>query len=227
MPTINIDELYRLIDEMQKLGVEPGEQLKSQLQEIENKIINEQILPIVANHIHPILKQIRRDLVLIVDYSPEEGVKVKTSRRRNMTGVISDTSVVVQPQNQEPIRETRSNINPRQSSSGNRRGTTLRVTFDDGSVIYERNAKETIMECIIKIGPQRVANLCNTHPGTILRRNGVHLVSKLRDNRYGHRQHSIGDGWLVFDNTSTADKKKQLKAISDALSLDLRIETIE
>lgn len=227
MPTINIDELYRLIDEMQKLGVEPGEQLKSQLQEIENKIINEQILPIVANHIHPILKQIRRDLVLIVDYSPEEGVKVKTSRRRNMTGVISDTSVVVLPQNQELIREPRRNANPRQRSSSNRRGTTLRVTFEDGTIINERTAKETVIECIRKIGPQRVSNLCISHPGTILRRNGVHLVSKQRSNQYSHRQHNIGDGWLVFDNTSTADKKKQLKAISDGLGLNLIIETIE
>lgn len=227
MATINnIDELYRLIDGLKQIGIEPDGKLEKQLTELEQKIINDKILPIIANNLHPILKQIKRDLVLVVDYSPEEGVKVTLSRRRNMSGAVEDTNFVATPQNIEPAREHRCSTKPRQSSSGNRRGTTLRVTFEDGTIISENTAKQTMMECIKKIGPQRVANLCNTYPGSILKRNYVNLITKERSDRYSHRQHSIGDGWLVFDNTSTEDKRKQLEAISDGLDLNLIVEVI-
>ena len=94
--------------------------------------------------------------------------------------------------------------------------THLRVLFPDGTVICHPKSAITFSDAIDKIGPQKVAQLGigGSQP----------LVSKEKHER---RQHSISDGWLVTTHSSTAEKIRQLKRISDALDLGLIVEDVE
>lgn len=85
---------------------------------------------------------------------------------------------------------------------------------------------ETLKKCILKFGPERVAQLCVQLVDGILQLCGVNLVSKRRDNIYGSRQHEIGNGWLVFTCSNTPSKKRQIEAIANALNIKVRVEVI-
>lgn len=197
------------------------------LQELEEKIIQDKVVPAVKEMIEPVLSQFQRNIVLVVDYSPEEGVQVKMSEKRsssdiklNIETIRPDTTTHKEVPQKVYVAKNSSNDTERKKK------TVLRVTFSDGTVICESIANDTMIECIKKIGIQAVADLCYKHPETTLRRNGVNLVTKLRSEKYPDRQTSIGNGWLVFNCTSTKDKKKQLMAISDSLGLKLKVEVV-
>ena len=223
-----IEELNDILKKLKDLvGYTSNENALKLIQELEEKIIQDKVVPAVKEMIEPVLSQFQRNIVLIVDYSPEEGVKVKMSEKRNSSDMklniatIQPTTTIHKEVPQKAyVAKTISNDTERKSK------TVLRVTFSDGTVICERVANDTMIECIKKIGIQTVADLCYTHPGTELRRNGVNLVTKQRSEKYPDRQTSIGNGWLVFNCTSTKDKKKQLMAISDSLGLKLKVEIV-
>ena len=114
----------------------------------------------------------------------------------------------------------------RPRSSGMKMATVLRVTFPDGTVISDSRAVETLKKCIVKFGPERVAQLCLQPVDSILQLCGVNLVTKRRDNMYGGRQHDIGNGWLVFTCSNTPSKKRQIEAIAKALGIKIRAEIV-
>ena len=60
-----------------------------QVEELEEGIIKEEILPALGNDIAPRLEPIKRDLVLVVEYHPGEPISVALSRRKVGT-VLSD-----------------------------------------------------------------------------------------------------------------------------------------
>lgn len=65
------------------------------------------------------------------------------------------------------------------------------------------------------------------HPADrILQLNKVNIVTKKRDERYGHRQQEIGNGWLVFTSSNTPSKKRQIEAIAKALNMKVRVEIV-
>jgi hypothetical protein len=120
--------------------------------------------------------------------------------------------------------ESRSIEHPR--SGGMQKATTLRVTFSDGTVISDSKAVETLKKCIIKFGPERVAQLCLQPTDRILQLNRVNLVTKRRDEMYANRQHDIGNGWLVFTCSNTPSKKRQIEAIANALNIKVKVEIV-
>ena len=54
----------------------------------------------------------------------------------------------------------------------------------------------------------------------------VYLVTKRRDEKYGNRQHYIGNGWLVFTCSNTPSKKRQIEAIANALNIKVKVEIV-
>lgn len=225
-----LENLYEARERLRKLDA-LNDELEDKLSELEEEIIQNEILPIVTSNIEAVLKQIKRNVVLIVDYSPENGVKVQISRRKKNSDGISGTAIIstsILPDKHVSYNSKQYSVKKdvSQKESEKKDITILRVTFPDGTVICEGTAKKTVIECVKKIGIQTVADLCVRHPETTLRRNGVPLVTKIRDDKYSHRQTDIGRGWLVFDNTSTKDKKKQLETISESLNLRLIVKEI-
>ena len=108
--------------------------------------------------------------------------------------------------------------------SRNPRSKKLRVTFEDGSVIFDRgNAANTFTSAIEKIGPVRVMQLG-------LPSNGGQLVDTKRNPnpRYTEHCHPTSDGRYFVDTySSTEDKKARLEKIAKLLGINLEIEVFD
>jgi len=82
-----LEKLYSIIENSRKVGVKLSKDVLQQVEELEEGIIKEEILPALGNDIAPRLEPIKRDLVLVVEYHPGEPISVALSRKTK----ISDT----------------------------------------------------------------------------------------------------------------------------------------
>ena len=62
-----LQKLYSTIQNLKELGLELGEDLLKQTAELEHNIIKKEILPVISEKIEPVICQIQRELVLVVD----------------------------------------------------------------------------------------------------------------------------------------------------------------
>ena len=59
---------------------------------------------------------------------------------------------------------------------------------------------------------------------TNINASGIPLVSTTLDEKYGRNQRKLSNGMYLMTNTSTEAKIKQIKEISNAYSLGLKVE---
>ena len=210
-----LQDLYNFIQSSEKLGLTLPEDIVQQVNEMEEQIIKEEILPALENNIEPTLKQIKRELVLVVEYKPGEPISVALSRKRNITELIED-AILMEPDPQASHKEYGKQDKPKERVSDK---TILRVTTPDGRVFQDPKAKRTFVHVIERIGIMRVreVGLSFCH---------VPIVSNTLDAKYGKAQVPVGKGFYVMTHSSTLDKKKQLDKIAEALHLNLKVEII-
>lgn len=72
-----IQDYYNFMDKFQ--GDLNEEQIKM-LEGLEDQLIAEEILPAISKSVAPVLSILRRPLILVVDYDPQGGITVKTTR---------------------------------------------------------------------------------------------------------------------------------------------------
>ena len=94
----------------------------------------------------------------------------------------------------------------------------MRVTFPDGTVIWYRQAIDTFIDALRKIGLERIPEVSIIH-------SDFNLVSKEKRPTVPGRiwQHEC-EGWYIYSNISNVTKKEDLKRISDYYQLGLKIE---
>lgn len=97
--------------------------------------------------------------------------------------------------------------------------TRLRITFADGSVIQERNAAESFVVFVRRVGVERVRSLG-------LKQCKIPLVSNTLDKKYGDKQKSLGNGWYLMTNTSTQSKRKDIELIAKAFNINAKVDII-
>ena len=211
-----LSDFYSYIDGLRNVGLEIGEGLEQQLKGKEEDIIKEDVLPVIAQAIETTLQPVRREILLVVDYTPGEPVSVSLSRRstptKELTASVSETGTPM-PTPPTPVF---------QKKKGPRIG--LRVTFPDGTVIQEPTANETMRRAVLKIGVEMVRMVVDELQ---LWHCGVPIISDRRDGRYGKAQMEIGNGLLLMTNSNTYHKAEFLEQVSDALNLNLKIQTFE
>jgi hypothetical protein len=206
-----LEKLYSTIQNLKELGLELGEDLLKQTNELEQEIIKKEILPVISEKIEPIICQIQRELVLVVDYVPNEPLSVRLSRKRNFSAEMETIEIVPDPQVEHNIGIIKRNATKKSFK------TNLRVTFPDGKVIEHRFAYETLYEVVKLAGTEMVRAL-----GII--QCGVPLVSNTLDNFYNQKE--IGKGLYLITHSSTVQKRQQIERISEALNLGLKIEIV-
>lgn len=81
----NLQDLYKAIETLRKNNVPINESLSKSLDEAEEKIIRDEILPIIGKNIEPTLRQIQRKMVIVVDYDPKEPISVRMTRKEVIT----------------------------------------------------------------------------------------------------------------------------------------------
>lgn len=68
MAESNLETLYQFIESSKKLGIELPKNILQQTAEMEEKLIREDVLPVLRDNIDPVLRQIKRELILVVEY---------------------------------------------------------------------------------------------------------------------------------------------------------------
>lgn len=115
-------------------------------------------------------------------------------------------------QDEELIAATARKINAGSRSSK----TALLVRFPDGKVVAEEKAADTLVAVLRLAGLSRVSELGVTV-------NGENIVSRSPSKKY-HEAHIAP--YYIKTHSSTAQKKRHIEEISDALGLGLRVEII-
>ena len=208
-----LSDLYKAMETLRKEGVST-EDLEQKVGSLEEDIIKKEILPVVTQTIEPALKQVQRELVLVVNYHPGEPISVSLSRKANIAELL-DAKLL----EQDPQVEHRDGTKRRNPVERINEKSVLRVTFPDGSVIEDKKAKMTFTKTIQKIGLMRVRNLGIAFCG-------VPIVSNTLDKKYGKTQVPVEGGLYVMTHSSTHDKKKMLDKIAIRLGIKLIVEEI-
>jgi len=215
-----LEKLYSIIENSRDVGVKLPKGVLQQVEELEEGIIKEEILPALSSDIAPRLNPIQRDLVLVVEYHPGEPISVALSRKTKISEM-TDAKVLT-PRSSIPVRseEEPEEVKPHEPTKRIENMTKgMKVTFPDGTVIWHRQAIDTFIDALRKIGLGRIPTLGIKHGG------GYNLVSKDKRPPMPGRiwQHEC-DGWYIYSNISNGTKAEDLKRISDYYHLDLKIE---
>jgi hypothetical protein len=200
-----LEELYQAIQTLNNLGAKLPESLIEQTNQIEENIIKNDIIPALADAIEPVIQQIKRDVMLIVDYKPNALLSVRIAKKKS--------SLIPQeqdmPQVEEKIERAFANKSPK---------TGLGVEFPDGKVIAERYAYETLIETIKKIGWKRVRDL------NIIQNKQPFILNKQPEDADAHE--IVRDVWCIT-HSSTKRKKEILDYISEQFGLNLKVEIVD
>ena len=208
-----LSDLYKAMETLRKEGVST-EDLEQKVGSLEEDIIKKEILPVVTQTIEPALKQVQRELVLVVNYHPGKPISVSLSRKANIAELLDAKLLEQDPQVEHRDGTKRKNPVERINEK-----SVLRVTFPDGTVIEDKKAKMTFTKTIQKLGLMRVRNLGISFCG-------VPIVSNTLDKKYGKTQVPVEGGLYVMTHSSTHDKKKMLDKISTRLGIKLKVEEI-
>lgn len=214
-----LEKLYSIIENSKEVGVKLTKEVLQQVEELEEEIIKEEILPALSSDIAPRLKPIKRDLVLVVEYHPGEPISVALSRKVKLSEISGAKTLT--PHNSTPVKSSvePNPIEPHEPTKHVENATKgLRVTFPDGTVIWHRQAIETFIDTLRKIGFDRVSALGLTHCG-------YNLVSREKRTPVPGRvwQHEC-DGWYIYSNISNAQKTNDLRRIAKQFNLKIIIE---
>ena len=208
-----LSDLYKAMETLRKEGLPVDENLERKANELEEEIIKKEILPVLSKTIEPALQPVQRELVLVVDYVPGKPLSVHLSRKRNFTAEIDAKEILPDPEvEHKEIGKTGPKVVKQPV-------TRLKIIFADGTVIQERNAAETFVAFVRKVGVERVRSLG-------LKQCKIPLVSNTIDKKYGDKQKPLGNEWYLMTNTSTQSKLKDIEAIAKAFDIKVKVDVI-
>ena len=217
-----LEKLYSIIENSREVGVKLGKDVLSQVEELEEGIIKEEILPALSQDIAPRLEPIKRDLVLVVEYHPGEPISVALSRKARISEIMDAKTLT--PKNSTPVKSSdQPEVTIPHEPTKHVENTTkgLKVTFPDGTVIWRRAAIDTFIDTLRKIGFERVSQIGIVH-------SGYNVVSKKkRPTMPGRVWQHESDGWFIYSNIGNDTKVDDLRIISNHFDLNLKIEEVK
>lgn len=200
---------------LKELGLKINDDLIDEVNKLEEEIIKREILPVLTEKIEPALSPVERELVLVVDYVPNQPLSVRISRKRNIAAEIPDAKIIeLDPEVEHSERGQSSAIITR----GN--ATKLIVKFPDGTVIAELKAADILVKAVKKIGVEKVRSVVEKEKLVFCR---VPVISNRRDSKYGSSQKELGGGWLLMTHSNNQMKKSFLERVSHELKLGLKV----
>lgn len=216
-----LQDLYDIIEKSKKRKLVLSKDVIRQINEIEEGIIRNEILPAMSKDIEPRLSAIKRDLVLVVEYHPGEPISVALSRKMKINQITDAKTITpIQEKVGEPVVSTKKAPSeephtPTKQVVNHTKG--LRVQFPDGTVVCHTTAIDTFIAVLLRVGLQRVHELNIQHAG-------YNLVSRVKRPSNGPIwQHEL-DGWYIYSNTQNLVKMNDLLYISEKLHLGLKVD---
>ena len=183
--------------------------------ELEEQLIKTEIIPALTKDIEPRLSQIQRELVLVVEYKPNERISVSLSRKTNITELIQAKRLEA-----DPVVEHKEGGAHKIKILKKAPKTGLCIHRKDGSIIQEDKAAYTFIAAIKEAGLMRVRSLN-------LPLCGINIVSTTKDKKYASAHHEVEPGVYVLTHCNTKDKKKILDKINSALNMGWKVEIVK
>lgn len=211
-----IEDYYHFID---KFNGELNERQMGVLEELEDQLIADEILPAISESVAPVLGILRRHLTLVVDYDPQGGIIVKTTRGQVVINEHTAKKYEI-PSTSKVIKVAEAKNKEHKEPAKRAPKTGLCVWLPDGSLIQEAKANLTMVAAIEQAGVEAVAKLRIPHDSML-------LVSKEKHPIYAANQQRLSHGYLLNTHSDTKAKKRQLDKISQALNLGWKVEVIE
>lgn len=209
-----LEDYYRLFDMFK--GKLTDEQ-KAILGGLEDQIIAEEILPAISESVAPVLSTLRRKLTLVVDFDPDGGITVKTTRGEVVVKEHTAKKYEI-PASRKVVKVAEAD-DPKPTIKRSP-ATGLCVWLPDGTFIQEKRANLTMVKAVEEAGPAAVAKLQIPQDGAL-------LVSKEKHPKYGGEQQKLSGGYLLNTHSSTMTKKAILDKISTSLHLGWKVEIIK
>lgn len=223
-----LEDLYNGMRSLQRAGVPLNDKLLQDISKCEESLIKSEILPALSKNVEPLLSQIQRELVLVLEYHPGEPISVALSRKAKISEIMEAKRLI--PQGSIAPRPNRPVVSPTPalpveqhfpSKKITNHTKGMRVTFPSGKVIWEQNAIDTFVMTLREIGFDRVNSVGIIHCG-------YNLASKTqRPTELGRIWQHECDGWYIYSNISNNTKVDDLKQISRRLGLRLQIDQIK
>ena len=208
-----LSKLYAMIANAQELGINLGEDVYKQTDKLEEDIIKKEILPVIKEQIEPTLRQIKRDLTLVVDYVPDVSVRVRLSRESGLYKQEDFVDLTPDPQAEHGTRKGGKNIKRAPKSA-------IKITRKDKTVLQESSAAATLVKAVVEADPLKVREL-----GIVCCK--VPLVSTSKDKMYSDKQVEVAPGLYVITHSNNKMKKAFLETISNTLHLGWKVEIIK
>lgn len=216
-----LEQLYNSIQTLKELGVQLPQGLIEETNRVEEEIIKNDIIPALAETISPIIEQIQREIILVVEYTPNEPLIVKLTRKRSFAIPLEQDINDINIKKSLPFENKKQAIDKEKGYSvayhSKSKKTVLAITFPNGKMISNQFASQTFCDVIEIIGIEKVRKLdmicC-----------GVRLVDNKRDDFYN--QYQVNSNTFIITHSSTREKKRMLDEISDKLGLGLKVEII-
>ena len=210
-----LNQLYKAMQTLRSEGLALSEDLLEQVNELEENIIKNEILPVLRDTIEPALAPVQRNLVLLVEYSPQQPISVKLTRKRNFVNSLPDAKII----ELDPIVEHSSNVISQKFITKSH-ATNLKIIFPDGHTIINQTATQTLQEFILYVGIEKVRKIGLTQCK-------IPLISNRIDEKNGNKQKPLGNGWYLMTNTSTITKKADIEKISSYYGLNVKVDIIK
>lgn len=210
-----LEELYNTMSSLKNLNLPIDDKLMQAVDELEEQIIKTEVLPSITKDIEPRLRQIKRKLVLVVDYDPDDVLNVKLSRKVNISKLIEGKIINEGSKGTSSRKEVHRSFSSKSESKG------LVVTYRNGTEVCERNAIDTFIKVLRNIGLSKVRSVGIMH-------SEYNLVDtrKRPETSRTKWQHKV-DGYYVYCNLSNMQKVSDLKKISDYFHLGMDVKFVE
>jgi len=208
-----LETLYASIKGLQNLGIPLNDETLKAVDDLEEQLIKTEILPTMSEDIEPLLSQIQRDLVLVVEYHPGEPISVAISRKTKISQIVDA----------KPLTPKNTRIEWVNSPSLKKKApkTGLCVWLPNGDFIQESSAALTEAKSVILAGIERVASL------GIPQDNEMYVSKRVNTSSPYASQTPLRDGWLLGTHASTLTKKRHLERISDTFNLGWVVEIVK
>lgn len=161
------------------------------------------------------IEEAMKSLQIAVTYSP----RINTMQRVADSNQSQYTSI----RNINPLASISDSAEKKRGYTRTAPTTTLKITFSDGTVIFDNSAIEVERQFIIRVGVERVKALGITQ----CREDLVGVPATTRNpEKYSGRWKYLEDGYYIFTCSNNGDKMKHINKIIDALGIDAVVELI-
>lgn len=216
-----LEQIYTLQEVSEKLGMALTDEQQTMMAQLEEEVIKEKVLPVLAEGIEPTLRKIRRPLVLVVDYTPDGEISVSLTRRR----VVTD---------KQETKQLTLKLHETEVEASDREGTEeghfhkVRITLPNGIIIQESAVVNTFVKFVKYVGAERVRNLkLYSYRGK-----GIKLVmTKDEVDKHFSKNHiaaakPLGSDLYLYTITDTPTKIEQMNCINRELNVGAKIEIV-